>query len=493
MTKRAERSYSPETQLSGSRLPSSLALIVVAASLAAWALLDSRFRDAEGFLTAAVAFPLAISAGIIVFAAGVRFHWIKSAAWLALAIISQAASHQLIRAGSGVGYQHLVPPSELFTPGQLIFVLIIAAQGILSAAVLWRRRDLAERLGISRWKIAVAFVLISFLSATFSRRPEAYAIELAVSSAIQLAALCNVLVFALSLPEHMELRTRKILELISDQSSNDESAAERHRGRTVTMMAFAVIGITLLLSVLVYDWHPHIPDEVSYLLQAAYFADGKLFLPAPPVPTAFDIDLMHIAGDKWYSPFPPGWPAVLATGSLVGIPWIVNPLLSGVAVLLCYALVRELRSGGTALLVTLLLCVSPWFIFMGMSLMSHTLSLVVALLGALAAVRVWRRQRTAWALGAGVATGYLSLIRPLDGLIIAIILGTIMLAMNRGSLRTGALLLFTISCGAVASLVLPYNKALTGDARVFPLTAYFDSHYTPGANDMGFGPDRGLG
>jgi hypothetical protein len=45
----------------------------------------------------------------------------------------------------------------------------------------------------------------------------------------------------------------------------------------------------------------------------------------------------------------------------------------------------------------------------------------------------------------------------------------------------------------VAALTLPYNAALTGHATTFPLMAYFDEHYGPGSNDLGFGANRGVG
>jgi hypothetical protein len=46
---------------------------------------------------------------------------------------------------------------------------------------------------------------------------------------------------------------------------------------------------------------------------------------------------------------------------------------------------------------------------------------------------------------------------------------------------------------ATGALVLPYNAALTGRASVFPINLYVDTHYIKGSNDLGFGPNRGLG
>jgi hypothetical protein len=45
----------------------------------------------------------------------------------------------------------------------------------------------------------------------------------------------------------------------------------------------------------------------------------------------------------------------------------------------------------------------------------------------------------------------------------------------------------------VGGLALPYNQHLTGDATAFPVMRYFDNHFGPGKNALGFGSDRGLG
>ena len=60
--------------------------------------------------------------------------------------------------------------------------------------------------------------------------------------------------------------------------------------------AGATLVVTVLLALFVYERHPHVPDEVVYLLHARYLAAGRLFLDLPPVPAAFDVDLMLEAG-----------------------------------------------------------------------------------------------------------------------------------------------------------------------------------------------------
>jgi hypothetical protein len=51
----------------------------------------------------------------------------------------------------------------------------------------------------------------------------------------------------------------------------------------------------------------------------------------------------------------------------------------------------------------------------------------------------------------------------------------------------------TLCAVAVGALVLPYNAALTGHARHHPVMEYMNATYGPGANNLGFGANRGSG
>jgi len=289
--------------------------------------------------------------------------------------------------------------------------------------------------------------------------------------------------------------------------------------------ALWVTFITAALAYFIYDQIPHVPDELLYVFQARYFADGLLTIPAPPVPQAFSIYLIPFNSAQWYSPFPPGWPAVLALGIKLGAAWLVNPILAGINVILTYLVCRELYSRYIARLVTLLLCVSPWFVFMGMNLMSHTPTLTLALLAMVAMARARRTGTFWWALLSGGAVGAVSLVRPLDGVALGIVLGLWSLAHQQAelgsrparSLETSQVLNITpqsqvqvlirserriqlqnvigLGLGAlvIGGLILPYNYALTGNPTTIPLEAYYESYFGHNSNALGFGPERGLG
>ncbi|MGH7695875.1 MAG: hypothetical protein ACRENH_12880, partial [Gemmatimonadaceae bacterium] len=189
----------------------------------------------------------------------------------------------------------------------------------------------------------------------------------------------------------------------------------------------------------------------------------------------------------------PGWPALLAIGAAARIPWIVDPLLAALAVLLTHAVLREIYPPRVARAATVLLAVSPWLLFLGMSFMTHVATLVFALAAALGIARA--RRTGAWlpALLGGLAVGVVSLIRPLEGLAVALILGFWSLGARGRRLRLAPSVALVVGTVVAAAIVRPYNAALTGSASRFPIMMYVNKYYAPGANDLGFGANRGLG
>ncbi len=119
-------------------------------------------------------------------------------------------------------------------------------------------------------------------------------------------------------------------------------------------------------------------------------------MPVPPVPEAFDIDQMVYEENRWYSPLPAGWPALLSVGVRLGVPWLVNPCLAAVNLLLVSILLETLYDRRVARLAVLLLAVSPWHLFMTMNFLPHTSLLSCALIAAAAVSRARKTQRALW-------------------------------------------------------------------------------------------------
>jgi hypothetical protein len=249
--------------------------------------------------------------------------------------------------------------------------------------------------------------------------------------------------------------------------------------------------VSAFLAVAVFERIPHIPDSVGYLFQAKYFSAWKLYLEAPPDLAAFDFEKLYSDGSQWWNYGFPGWPAVLALGVLVGAPWIVNPVLAGLTVLLTHALLSRLYKKSLAHLAVSLLAISPWFLFMSASFMPHPFSLICALLAVLALEKTKEKNPMLWGAVAGACTGALALTRPLEAVLLALAIGSWALWIRGSRPTVGALTTSVVVTILLCSLILPYNHILTGHAATPPHETWANARWYPGADRLGFGPDIG--
>jgi uncharacterized membrane protein YhaH (DUF805 family) len=472
-----------------------IVLTAIGIALAAWGIIDLRFRDAEHLLTARACFPLALSIASLILAWSTTVKCRTSFRWLAVLIVGQAAALQLMQPTGNVGYQHYLTPRDLNTLMHFFCIALITAQASAVVLTLAPARGAILnwlRSKFSSWQLVMIALLATIAASAPSLDLVSYGFEFMLAGLIQFISLLTVITLVRSIPPdtctYLNLR---LLDWGLVTNCNDKPKTYGI-DRFALICALSVLTVSILLSVFVYEQHPHIADEVVYLLHANYLAQGMLAMPLPPVHEAFNIDLMLYEQDRWYSAFPPGWPAILAIGSFFNVPWLVNPVLASLCILLAYALSRELFSRDTARLIVLLMCLSPWFIFLAMSYMAHIFTLACVLGAALAIARLRRHAHLLPAVIAGFLLGITSLIRPLDGLAAAALLGLWSLGIKTWRNRLIYIPVFVITAAIVGALVLPYNDSLTGDPTYFPVMAYFDKYYSEGVNALGFGLDRGL-
>lgn len=408
--------------------------------------------------------------------------------FLSLAAIVAVISTALIDAPPAVAYQHYrVPRSR---PIQWLVIVLLTGNAVLLAA-LARGRLLAvaewvrRKIGLGR--LSALGIACLAVSAAPSRQPATFAAEALVALGLGLLVCLNLGLGLHALPPAR-------LGGLSRALLGDTEAAPRTGSEPWSwIVAACVVLVAASLNWITYERHPHVPDEVAYLLHARYLSLGMLTMPPPPVPAAFAIDLMQYEPSRWYSPVPPGWPAVLALGVKAGVPWLINPLLGGAATILGYRLFLTMYDRRTARLATLLFASSPWMLFLSMSFMTHQLALVLALAAILGVARA-RASGSSWsAFAGGLATGAVSLVRPLEGLAVAALAGLWSLGARGRRFRFAPSAALVAGSVLVGAAVLPYNALLTGSARTFPIMAYTDTHFAPGANAMGFGANRGLG
>ncbi len=121
-----------------------------------------------------------------------------------------------------------------------------------------------------------------------------------------------------------------------------------YSGVTPRLLASAIFFVAALLVYFVLaQQFPISGDDYSYLYQARLFASGKMYAEDP----LYDRDLPFYdclatycfrddQGHR-FSQYPPGWPALLAVGVKLRVPWVVDPLLGALLVFLMLEYVEQ--------------------------------------------------------------------------------------------------------------------------------------------------------
>jgi hypothetical protein len=198
---------------------------------------------------------------------------------------------------------------------------------------------------------------------------------------------------------------------------------ERHPRRFILGVALLSGVLYTVIAQVVMSGRPLHIDEIIQVFQGRIFADGMLWRAAASSPEFFSS--MHVldTGGRVYGQFPPGGPAMLALGTLVGAEWLIGPLSGAVSVVAFGWLIRRLdprpgvRLGGA-----LLFGLAPFSVFMAGSHMNHVTSLmwIVVAVAALAAVVSGATARPGLALVSGLGYGLAATIRPGDAVAFAI-------------------------------------------------------------------------
>lgn len=444
---------------------------------------------------------LVIGLGLALLAWAQGTRWQEAAGWAALALIGQACSFQLLRVGPVNRLQLFYDWAQLFSSYQAICLSVVAGQALLVAWGIRRHRAAAQPsflFSFSPAQVLVFLALVCFVAVPVSPATVRAVAEgnlkwrIPIESSKVLLGLllfCNGAISTL-------LASAAVPEAFWNRIAQRWQGSARRNLRW--WCALWVAAVSALLSWLVLERLPHIPDETAYLFQAKYISAGHLWLPLPPDPPAFEVSFSLYDQSRWFCGLPPGWPMLLAAGVWCGIPWLVNPLLGALACLLAHAWVRRLYGQDVADGTVLLLAASPWLLFLSASLMTHNASLVFALLALLAVERAREGASPFWGALAGFSCGALLFVRPLEAIVIAAVAGLRWLSggwprWNRGwrRLRLPSLAAALAGGLAMTALFLAYNRALTGDALRIPLNDTMERSSYAGANRLGFGPEVG--
>jgi len=251
----------------------------------------------------------------------------------------------------------------------------------------------------------------------------------------------------------------------------------------VVVSALFVFIFTNLFSFFIFNHIPRVHDEIDNLFQAKLFKTGRLYVPSPCAKEFFDFPHM-INNGKWYSHYTPGYPFLLLLGVFIQAPWLVNPLLAALSIILFYFLGKEIFNSKVGILAAFLGAVSIWFLVMSSTMMSHTSSLFFTSFFLLFVFRSFNNPSITNGLFAGLGLGMAFLIRPYNAFLLSFpfLLYYAVRLIREPKKRLKNATAFVLIILAFLSVLLIYNQMTNGHPlRMGYLVSYGEEH------SLGFG------
>jgi hypothetical protein len=255
---------------------------------------------------------------------------------------------------------------------------------------------------------------------------------------------------------------------------------------TALPLGLLLIGATviaLLSQAWLFPLYSGDSDETAYVYQGRMLSQGHVTIPAASHAFFFYPWLFGQRGDRLFSQYQPGWPAVIALAHRLGSERIALVIVAASVVFALWFLAQELQRGSGFFAVVVFLA-SPIFIVHSGLYLNYLWTTALVLGGAAAALAALRTRKGIVYVLAGVCFGVAQLTRPVDALIVFIPCAAyvaIELRRDRHGLRDAVL--WTLAGLAPFLLATAiYNAHITGSALKFAITAV-------GPRDkFGFGP-----
>jgi len=266
-----------------------------------------------------------------------------------------------------------------FAGFSLIPYLAALVLGLGSAAVLLFA--LKPRYKLPRMSKNMLWGLGIFSSTLFSPRIPLTGFEGVISAVI--IVLQNILaVFGLVLTASF---AGQVLE-------NKTFPALKTERRSPWLLPGLAVGYALLIyaiSHIVFGAIPHIGDEQIQLWGAKIMASGHFTVPIPQNIEFFFDPFMVMKEGRWLTQYPAGFQMLLTPFALVGRPEALNPILTGLTLIVFVKMCVELNLSKWW---GLLFALSPFVIFMSASQMNHPAAMFLGALGLYAFIKSDRSQ-----------------------------------------------------------------------------------------------------
>jgi hypothetical protein len=215
-------------------------------------------------------------------------------------------------------------------------------------------------------------------------------------------------------------------------------------------------------------------DEWSFLFQADTFTKGEVFKESRGITDRL-LFYLHIGvtDGKIYSIMFPGWPLLLALGVRLGLPGIINPLISLITLIFIYRAGKDFFNRRVGVLSAVICLLSPFYLFNSGSYFSHPAGLFWGVGAVWLFYRAVKGSSPGAAFFSGLFLGLELLTRPYDAIAIGLPMAAfgIYAICKEIGLKRGLQLaaLFLVGAGIGAAALLAYNNAVTGSPWVAPL------------------------
>lgn len=242
------------------------------------------------------------------------------------------------------------------------------------------------------------------------------------------------------------------------------------RKKLLVVALLVTLLITCALSYRIHWFFPDYPDNVVQLYQANLFKQGKLsIIPPPDAYEFFWYPLIIHHSDRWWPQYTPGHAFLLMLGLFINLPWLVNPILGGLSIVILYKLGLEVYGEDTARLGLVLLLFSPFFLTVSSGFLNNASAMLFSLFGIYYFIKTVKYPSLLYPFLSGLFLGAIANIRPFTGFLIALPLGIYLLYLFLKQPRLFAPRIMTICLGLACtiSILLYYNYLTNGHPLLF--------------------------
>jgi hypothetical protein len=214
-------------------------------------------------------------------------------------------------------------------------------------------------------------------------------------------------------------------------------------------------------------------DPIAYFIQAKIFSTGHLNVPSHELKDFFATGFF-INDGKYYSTFFPGWPSILSIGIVLRTPWVINPLLGFLTLLIIYLIGKEIYDRETGLFAAVLLLFSHYFYILTPEYMSEPSALLFSSIFFYLIIKTLKEPKILTSSLSGISLGIAFLIRPFSALAISLPIMSYFfffsLMEKKKTLITFAV--FVLTFLPALFIFLMYNYFQTGSMFLTPIEYY---------------------